>query len=37
MAARGLVLEEVGYPPDDQLANRARESRAMRSMDEECS
>ena len=37
MAARGLVLEEVGYPPDDQLASRARESRAMRSMDEECS
>jgi len=37
MAARGLVLEEVGYPPDDQLANRARESRAKRTMTEECS
>jgi len=37
MAAHGLVLEEVGYPPDDQLAHRARESRARRSMTEECS
>ena len=36
MAARGLVLEEVGYPPDDQLASRARESRALRSLTEEC-
>jgi tRNA pseudouridine38-40 synthase len=41
MAANGLVLEEVGYPPDDQLAQRARESRAKRtmtdgSMTEEC-
>lgn len=35
MPAKGLVLEEVRYPPDDQLANRARESRAMRSMSEE--
>lgn len=35
MPAKGLVLEEVRYPPDDQLANRARESRAMRSMTEE--
>ena len=35
MPARGLVLEEVAYPPDDQLANRARESRAMRTLDEE--
>ncbi len=35
MPARGLVLEEVRYPPDDQLANRARESRATRSMTEE--
>lgn len=35
MPARGLVLEEVGYPPDDQLATRARESRATRTMPEE--
>lgn len=32
MPARGLVLEEVRYPPDDQLANRARESRAVRTL-----
>jgi tRNA pseudouridine38-40 synthase len=29
----GLVLEQVGYPPDDELALRARQARAMRSMD----
>jgi tRNA U38,U39,U40 pseudouridine synthase TruA len=27
---RGLTLEEVGYPPDDQLATRAREARSRR-------
>ena len=30
MPAHGLVLEEVVYPPDDQLASRAQESRKMR-------
>jgi tRNA pseudouridine38-40 synthase len=30
MAPHGLSLEEVTYPPDDQLAVRARESRAVR-------
>lgn len=30
MAAHGLTLEEVGYPPDDQLAARAAEARTMR-------
>jgi len=30
MPAHGLVLEEVVYPPDDQLASRADESRRMR-------
>ncbi len=30
MPAHGLVLEEVGYPPDDQLASRQFESRARR-------
>lgn len=34
MAARGLVLEEVGYPPDDQLAARATEARAFRTLEE---
>ena len=28
--AHGLTLEEVGYPPDKQLAARARDSRRMR-------
>jgi tRNA pseudouridine38-40 synthase len=28
--AHGLTLEEVGYPPDDQLVSRAEESRARR-------
>lgn len=35
MPARGLVLEEIRYPADDQLAARARESRAVRSLTEE--
>ncbi|MFN8136509.1 MAG: tRNA pseudouridine(38-40) synthase TruA [Propionicimonas sp.] len=35
MAARGLVLEEVGYPPDDRLADRAREARAFRTLEEQ--
>ena len=30
--ARGLVLEEVGYPPDDGLAARARQARAFRAV-----
>jgi tRNA pseudouridine38-40 synthase len=34
LPARGLVLEEVGYPPDDQLAARAREARARRTLEE---
>lgn len=34
MPARGLTLEEVGYPPDDQLAARAAEARATRSLEE---
>ena len=33
LAAHGLVLEEVGYPPDDQLATRAREARALRTLE----
>jgi tRNA pseudouridine38-40 synthase len=28
----GLTLEEVGYPPDDQLAARSREARTMRTL-----
>lgn len=32
MPAAGLCLEEVRYPPDDQLAARARESRSVREM-----
>ncbi|MCA0297194.1 MAG: tRNA pseudouridine(38-40) synthase TruA [Actinobacteria bacterium] len=35
LAARGLVLEEVGYPPDDQLAARATEARAFRTLEEQ--
>ncbi|MFZ0324510.1 MAG: tRNA pseudouridine(38-40) synthase TruA [Actinomycetes bacterium] len=30
MPAHGLVLEEVAYPPDDQLAERAGQSRRLR-------
>lgn len=32
VAAHGLVLEEVSYPPDGELAERARQSRALRSL-----
>lgn len=35
MPARGLVLEEVGYPADDQLATRATEARARRELNQE--
>ena len=34
MPAHGLVLEEVGYPPDDLLASRAAEARAVRTLDD---
>ncbi|MVA76902.1 tRNA pseudouridine(38-40) synthase TruA [Auraticoccus sp. F435] len=30
MPARGLTLEEVRYPPDDELASRAEEARSVR-------
>lgn len=33
MPAAGLCLEEVGYPPDGQLALRASQSRATRTLD----
>jgi len=33
MPARGLVLVEVGYPPDDELAARSLQTRAMRGRD----
>ncbi|MBB1483706.1 tRNA pseudouridine(38-40) synthase TruA [Tessaracoccus sp. MC1865] len=33
MPARGLTLEEVGYPPDDELAARATAARAMRTLE----
>lgn len=32
MPARGLTLVEVGYPPDDELAARARQTRGRRSL-----
>ena len=32
MPARGLTLEEVGYPPDDQLLERGREARSVREL-----
>lgn len=32
MPAHGLVLEEVGYPPDDELATRAEQARAVREL-----
>lgn len=35
MAARGLTLEDVGYPPDDELAARATEARARRTLEED--
>lgn len=34
VAALGLTLEEVGYPPDDELARRAEQTRARRSADD---
>jgi tRNA pseudouridine38-40 synthase len=34
MPARGLTLEEVGYPPDDQLAARAQQARTRRELAE---
>lgn len=34
MPAHGLVLEEIGYPPDDELAARADVARAVRSLEE---
>ena len=34
MPAHGLCLEEVGYPPDAQLAARARQARSMRKASE---
>ncbi|ACQ81353.1 tRNA pseudouridine synthase A [Beutenbergia cavernae DSM 12333] len=30
--AHGLVLEEIGYPPDEELAERARTARAVRTL-----
>ena len=33
LAARGLTLTEVGYPPDDLLAQRAEQTRARRDRD----
>ncbi|AQP43983.1 tRNA pseudouridine(38-40) synthase TruA [Tessaracoccus flavus] len=33
MPAHGLTLEEVGYPPDDELASRADVARAVRTLD----
>lgn len=35
LAARGLILTEVGYPADDLLATRADQTRARRSLDAE--
>ncbi|MDR5698368.1 tRNA pseudouridine(38-40) synthase TruA [Agromyces aerolatus] len=32
MPAKGLVLTEVGYPPDDELAGRAAQTRARREL-----
>jgi tRNA pseudouridine38-40 synthase len=32
LPAHGLTLEEVGYPPDDQLAARAAEARTLRTL-----
>jgi len=33
MPARGLTLVEVGYPPDEELASRAEQTRARRELD----
>ncbi len=35
LAAKGLVLEEVGYPPEERLAARATEARAFRTLEEQ--
>lgn len=35
MPPHGLVLEEVGYPPDEELAARAESSRAIRTLEEQ--
>jgi tRNA pseudouridine38-40 synthase len=35
LPARGLTLEEVGYPPDDQLAVRAEQARTLRELVED--
>ena len=35
LAARGLTLTEVGYPADDLLGQRAEQTRARRSLDED--
>ena len=35
LPAHGLVLEEVGYPPDAELALRARAARARRTLEEQ--
>jgi tRNA pseudouridine38-40 synthase len=35
LAARGLTLTEVGYPADELLAQRAEQTRARRSLDED--
>ncbi|TRY20310.1 tRNA pseudouridine(38-40) synthase TruA [Tessaracoccus rhinocerotis] len=34
MPARGLTLEEVGYPADDELAVRAEQARAVRTLED---
>ena len=34
MPARGLTLEEVGYPADDELAARAQQARSVRTLEE---
>ena len=34
VAAHGLTLEEVAYPPDDELAGRAGAARRMRSLED---
>jgi len=33
MPAKGLVLTEVGYPADEELAARAQQTRGLRSLD----
>jgi tRNA pseudouridine38-40 synthase len=32
MPAKGLTLVEVGYPPDEELAGRAEQTRGKRSL-----